>query len=205
MRKIAWLVLAVSLLSGCATFFPERTARRAAERDRIEHCKLTLPILRSEPMDPYRVVQLVEAYSETDLAWYACVEHADAVISTFAEDKSTSVTVGGGPYLVAGKSKTTSEAKFLGRAIKYDRPAPPARPWCVQTMPILRVEPTMPYRVLYTAEGVNDRDLAWSGCSAGADAIIATVSSDGAKLIGRAIRYEAPRAAVVKDGGAKGE
>jgi len=67
------------------------------------------------------VIRIVEAYSETDLAWYACVEHADAVISTFSEDQVTKTTIGGGPYVYGGRSRTTTEAKFIGRAIKFDR------------------------------------------------------------------------------------
>jgi hypothetical protein len=105
----------------------DREARQA-ENQRLDRCKLTLPILRSEPEQPYRVIQLVEAYSETDLAWYACVEHADAVISTFTQDEVTKTTVGGGPYLVTGRSRTTAEAKFIGRAIKYELiSSPPTR------------------------------------------------------------------------------
>ena len=112
MNKAPWLV-ALLLLCAC-----DREARQA-ENQRLDRCKMTLPILREEPAEPYRVIQIVEAYSETDLAWYACVEHADAVISTFTQDEVTTTTVGGGSHLIAGRSRTRSEAKFIGRAIKF--------------------------------------------------------------------------------------
>jgi hypothetical protein len=112
MRKTAWL----ALLSICAC---DREARQA-ENQRLDRCKMTLPILRGEPAEPYRVVQIVEAYSETDLAWYACVEHADAVISTFTQDEVTTTTAGGGPHVIISRSRTRTEAKFIGRAIKFE-------------------------------------------------------------------------------------
>ena len=90
---------------------------RHAEQLRLDRCKLSLPVLRSEPSRPYRVIQVLEDYSETDLVWYACLEQADALISTFVQEDVTKTTLGGGLYL---RSRTASEAKLIGRAIKYE-------------------------------------------------------------------------------------
>lgn len=118
-QTIATLMLALALVSGCSVLFPERAAARRREERRLEHCKRTLPILRAEPSEPYRVIRIVEAYSEEDLAWYACVEKADAVISTFTEDYVTTTRMAGNANFIGGRSRTSSEAKFVGRAIRY--------------------------------------------------------------------------------------
>jgi hypothetical protein len=68
---------------------------------------------------PYRVVQIVEAYSDKDLVWYACSMDVDAVIATFSEDEVTRTTIAGGPYVMTARSRTSHEAKLVGRAIKY--------------------------------------------------------------------------------------
>jgi hypothetical protein len=109
------VVLTMLALPGCWT-----QARRQ-ERERIDQCVLTLPILRSEPKAPYRVIYMTEASSETELAWYACAQHADAMISTFSNELETSASIGGGSQIVVGKSSTANVPKFIGRAIKYDR------------------------------------------------------------------------------------
>lgn len=85
----------------------------------MDRCIHTLPILRGEPEGAYRVIRVIEASDEDELVWYACAEKADAVVSIFSESEETTTTVGGGPYFVRGRTKTTRTANFLGRAIKY--------------------------------------------------------------------------------------
>jgi hypothetical protein len=94
------LLALLALFASCALIDPARRQRA----DQLETCKMVLPVLRAEPAWPYRVVQLVSAYNETDLAWYACAENADAVISTYDGERRTPI--------------------FLGKAIKYERGRP---------------------------------------------------------------------------------
>jgi hypothetical protein len=136
MTKVSAVAALLLLLSGCSVFFPEwtaaRDAARAKEKDRFDNCIATLPVLREEPSGVYRVVQIVEAYNDKDLVWYACSVDVDAVISTYAQDEVTTTTVGGGPHFAVGRSRTRSETKLVGRAIKYgpdanqryERPSP---------------------------------------------------------------------------------
>jgi hypothetical protein len=123
MTKLAGLVALLPLLSDCSVFFPEwtatRDAARAKEKDRFDNCIATLPILREEPSREYRVVQIVEAYSDKDLVWHACSVDVDAVVSSFAQDEVTTTTVGGGANFAVGRSRTRSETKIVGRAIKF--------------------------------------------------------------------------------------
>jgi hypothetical protein len=87
----------------------------------MDSCIETLPVLRKEPDGDYRVIRVLEASDENALVWYACAEKADAVISTFTENEEATTTVGGGPYFVAGSTKTKHTTTFVGRAIKYRR------------------------------------------------------------------------------------
>jgi hypothetical protein len=143
MKKLGlgWVALITALLlpSGCAALFPERTAeqqreldeanqRKVMKQERFRRCLREMPVLHLEPLNQNRVIRVVEAADENDLVRAACEERADAVISTFSEDRVTSTTVGGGRFFAAGHSRTTSEVKFIGRAIKYVRRAPISRP-----------------------------------------------------------------------------
>ena len=75
---------------------------------------------------------------------------------------------------------------------------------CLQSMPVLRGEPSRPYHVLRLIEGGHESDLAWRGCIEKADAVIADLPESSAtpakvgdrtstaakKLVGRAIKYD---------------
>jgi hypothetical protein len=118
--KAASSLFGLVLLANCSVVAPERAAARQREQDRIERCAKNLPILREEPTTAYRVVRVIEDVGdENELAWYACVEHADAVISSFSETVESKTTFAGGPYVMHGRTKTKTRTTISGRAIKY--------------------------------------------------------------------------------------
>ncbi len=132
MRKVTWLAL-LSLL-GCATLSPEEEAARrrdreeegqrmAMQRERFNQCIQGMPILRTEPPYPYqyRVIRVIESQDENEIVQAACIDGADAVISTLTENAETTSTIGGGPYFVAGRTKTKHTTMFVGQLIKYRR------------------------------------------------------------------------------------
>lgn len=45
---------------------------------------------------------------------------------------------------------------------------------CVEVLPILRAEPTGPYRVVRVIEGSDENEVSWYACEAKADAVIMT-------------------------------
>lgn len=45
---------------------------------------------------------------------------------------------------------------------------------CVEALPILRAEPTAPYRVVRVIEGSDENEVSWYACEAKADAVIMT-------------------------------
>ena len=75
---------------------------------------------------------------------------------------------------------------------------------CLESMPVLKGEPSRPYHVLRLIEGGRESDLAWRGCIEKADAVIADLpvgdatpakvgdrnSTAAKKLVGRAIKYD---------------
>ncbi len=93
------------------------------QRERFNQCLQGMPILRAEPPYPYqyRVIRVIESQDENEIVQAACIEGADAVLSTFTENEETTATVGGGPYFAAGHTKTKHTTMFVGRLIKYRR------------------------------------------------------------------------------------
>ena len=64
---------------------------------------------------------MIEGYSDDDLAFYACSEKdVSAVISMLSEDVVTSgAMVHATPQISTGRVRTRTEAKLVGRAIRY--------------------------------------------------------------------------------------
>ena len=79
-RGAALLALAVVLSPGCRVF-------RAEEWERRDQCARSLPVLRAEPKRPYRVLGVVDADTEEDLAWQACREGGDAILTAGVTSK----------------------------------------------------------------------------------------------------------------------
>lgn len=108
------LIIAMSVIAPACRVF------RAEEWKRRDQCAETLPVLRSMPERPYRVIKVFEAEGEGELAWHACAVGADALVSIgFA---STVDTRGGaaaiGPAAVS-HSKASEHLTLRGLAIKY--------------------------------------------------------------------------------------
>jgi hypothetical protein len=75
---------------------------------------------------------------------------------------------------------------------------------CLQSIPVLKGEPSRPYHVLRAIEANHESDFAWYGCIEKADAVIADLPEGSAtppkggegrstaekKLVGRAIKYD---------------
>jgi hypothetical protein len=113
--EFIFIIALVAVAPACRVF-------RAEEWKRRDQCAETLPVLRSMPERPYRVIKVFEADGEGEMAWQACAVGADALISMgFASELETR----GGAAVVgpAAFSKTkASEHLFLrGFAIKYAR------------------------------------------------------------------------------------
>lgn len=109
---------AVLLASGCRVF-------RAEEWRRRDLCAHRLPVLREEPARPYRVIKILQAKSDDDLAWQACAARADAVVSEIASETTTKVrggTTAVGRSVIGGGKATSKNHTFLrGYAIRYTR------------------------------------------------------------------------------------
>jgi hypothetical protein len=98
---------------GCRIFRGDEWRRRDA-------CVETLPLLREVPERPHRIIKVVRADSEDQLAWEACAERADAVVSL---GLSTGTKTGGGAIPVGrgsvAFSKTSPDDHIVGYAIRF--------------------------------------------------------------------------------------
>jgi hypothetical protein len=110
---------ALVLLTSCRTVFPEwyedrprKVETPQQEQADFDRCLASMPVLRGEPSRPYHVLRTMEGQRESDLAWRACIEKADAVIAEVPEGDATSAKTADG--------KSTAPKKLVGRAIKYD-------------------------------------------------------------------------------------
>lgn len=111
MRCFAVLLVLCSLVS-CRVF-------RAAEWSRRDRCAERLPVLRTEPARPYRVLKIIKAGDDDRLAWLACAEGGDAVISTMSESAHTESSARAG-FLRVSSSSTTERVAFMeGVVIRY--------------------------------------------------------------------------------------
>jgi hypothetical protein len=117
----AFALLALVLPTSCRTIFPEwyevrprKVETPQQEQAHFDRCLASMPVLRGEPARPYHVLRAIEGQRESDLAWRACIEKADAVIADSPEGDAS-------PARVAdGRSPTAK--RLVGRAIKYDEP-----------------------------------------------------------------------------------
>lgn len=111
--RIAGLALLLAAPGCLRTFRPQEQARR-------DTCATRLPIYREPPDRPYRVVKIVRAKDENDLAWRACAERADAVIALGrSEDYETRATIGSTGNIAAGRTRTERSDLFEGEAIVF--------------------------------------------------------------------------------------
>lgn len=105
---------------------------RAEEWQRRDNCAERLPVLRAEPTQPYRVIKVVEGEGETDLAWQACAEGAQALISlgavttTSTHHAGTATVLPNGQVVYGGRDRVSEDTRMRGYAIRYieapDRP-----------------------------------------------------------------------------------
>lgn len=122
-RHLSCLASTVAALamtgSGCRIF-------RSDEWSRRDRCAARLPVLREEPARPYRIVKIVEGESETDLAWQACAEGAQAVLAlglttetTVRHGGAVNVLPGGTTAVYGGRSRIEETTRLRGYAITY--------------------------------------------------------------------------------------
>jgi hypothetical protein len=114
-----FLLPTLMLAAGCQTVFPEWSNARPrpvetpqAEQAQFDSCLKNIPVLKVETSRPYHVLRSMEGERESDLAWRACIEKADAVI----EDSPAA----GATPMPAGDRTSAATKKLVGRAIKYD-------------------------------------------------------------------------------------
>jgi hypothetical protein len=115
--SVGWLVtfatLIVAATPGCRIF-------RAEEWNRRDVCAETLPLLREVPERPYRVIKVVRADNDDGLAWEACAEQADAVIS-LGLSSGTKTAMGAVPVGrgAVAFGKTSPDDHIVGYAIRF--------------------------------------------------------------------------------------
>jgi hypothetical protein len=83
------LIVAAALVSlaGCRIFMAEEWSRR-------DRCAASMQIYREAPREQYRVIKVLEAKDENDLAWKACAEKADAVIAESSAGIEVNINIG---------------------------------------------------------------------------------------------------------------
>lgn len=104
---------AILLLLGCR-------AVRYGEWKRRDACARQLKIYRDDPPYEYRVIKIVRAKNEDDLAWQACAEGAEALIALGRSDdyEGRSGAFGGQGFAV-GRSKVRRSDDLEGAAIRW--------------------------------------------------------------------------------------
>jgi hypothetical protein len=104
------LLMAAALLcalTGCRLMVP-------GEWERRDKCAAQLRLYRVEPTEEYRVIKVVEAHDEDDLAWKACGDGAEAVIMDGARGSEITVNVEIG-------RQERDRGVLRGRAIRFVR------------------------------------------------------------------------------------
>lgn len=115
---LLWLAMV-----GLVAFSPACRVIRHGEWSRRDICAQTLPLLRTEPTRPYRVVKVLEADNDDEMVWEACAEHADAVVALGLSGGTTTQGVAVGGKIGFFSGKTSPSDKVSGVAIRYESAA----------------------------------------------------------------------------------
>lgn len=108
------LVLFLSCMGGCRIFMSEKY-------DRLERCAKSLPIYRdgNPPEREYRIIEVVQAKGDYDLAYQACDLGANALMDVgYISEFKTKAMVGVGRISV-GSSKTKERILLRGTAVIF--------------------------------------------------------------------------------------
>jgi hypothetical protein len=113
MRPFFLVALVVSLCGCSHILFEER-----------HKCARWIPVLRELPAErEYRILRVLQEANDYDMAYQACAEGADAVVSTLAGEWETTgrATAGIAGNVAIARGKTTTEENIVlrGIAIKW--------------------------------------------------------------------------------------